>query len=478
MAAYLPDVFLLSVFKKLNAHDRLNASQTCTNWYHRVREVNQAVKCLTILVGDKSFIDAFSDHLIDQYTNAYIPVVKQELMKDANKEEEDQDKFFCSTKWNTLHYSSISTTGLQLNSDTVQHIINAFPATAELNFFNDSKSVSHYEFLVQMLESGQNSKNGWSHQLTKLRVIDSTRVPVSVPTNKRLFTAINNLSVLKRLALHLTNNDENGLKVLDLPVLAHLKEVRFNQGKDEDLIAFLDSVQRYAADNVDLRIDLPNGFDVLKNFLEPTNANSTLLDPHIRERIVRVTGFIGNLIDLQLICVSFPHLNSLSIECTSRAECAQMIGLISQHLSHLLHLELYIDFRQTTNGLNEEVADAGDNIENGQIILPLLTSPLLSVKILQLSVTMTSHGDLQWLNLPVTMPNLHAIHFGIYCCVKCDTHSCIYDDTTLLKEQPIWNCFGAVLSQLTHSTSLPLHQITLSVGLTGSVVSGLGLAVF
>lgn len=491
MAAYLPDVFLLSVFRRVDAHDRLSASQVCPNWCHRVREVNQALRSLTLLIGDESFIESFSDNLINQYTYGYSPMVKLQLLKDTEMEMLERRKIYCSTKWNTLHFSSIASAGLQLNSRIVRQIITAFPATTELNFFNSSNSIPQYDYLAQMLESDQTKgENSWSQQLTTLRVIDLKRVPVAEATNKRLFTAINGLPALRKLAFSLTSNNENGLQMMDLPVLARLAEVRMSQGKDGHLAELLNSIQQFAAENAHLQIDLPNGLEVLKDHLLSADEekNSFPLNRQIREQVVRVTGFINSLPDLQSTCISFPHLTSLSIECTSRAEYATMFTLISQNLLHLLHLEMYIDFRQTTANevlIQEDADDEGDagNVANRAIPQPL-SSALPSVKVLQLSVTLTSHADLQWLNLSATMPSLQAVHFSVYSCAKCDVHSCSYDGKIPLsqrqeeqEQQATWQCFQAVLSQLVQQTPLPPERITFNVGLTGSVVSGLGVAV-
>lgn len=239
MAVKLPDVFLLSVFEKLCAIDRVNASQVCTSWNHRVREVNQNVRFLTIFVS--SILPAFKGNLIDEYTYEYSTAVKQQLLKNAQSEAvkngKDREKFVHSTKHNTLRFSTFNIEEQQLNLTIVQQIITAFSAVTELNFITYYDDISQYDYLLQMLKTGdqKNCKKGWGQQLTTLRVIDVKNYKESVETSKRLFTAINELPALKKLVIELNNYGKKGIQLHDLPVLARLKAVSFYPKIDGEL---------------------------------------------------------------------------------------------------------------------------------------------------------------------------------------------------------------------------------------------------
>lgn len=476
MAANLPDVFLLSVFSKLSANDRLNASQVCPNWYYRVREVNQNLKCLTITVDCQTL----RKYVINEFIFGYSTPVKQQLMRDEEKTQkiEDREKIEFSTEWNTLFCSTSS--GLQLSSITVQHIIDAFPATTELNFINRSENVAQYEFLVQMLENNQDN-NSWGRQLTGLRLKDMCGGQELTPTfnfavSQRLFNAINQLPSLKRLALDLKCENAGSLQLHDLSVLARLKEVRFEQSETEDLNFFLSCVELYAAENDDLRIDLPKGADVLytqlRSLPKTDDTTSPIHDPNIRARIIRLDqSFLNPYLTysqtrLRSVTTSFPNLTSFSVDCPSLADYAPMLKILSTQLLSLRHLVLCVDFKETKSRRQD-----GDNNEDGvddfknrfRITDPSPSTPLTLVTALELRTIITTHSDLQWLNLPLLVPNAKIIHFDYYCCQKCNIDSYQINMVEILPEQKALNqkCFGPILQQLDQSfTEISLEQIT------------------
>lgn len=513
MAANLPDVFLFSVFRKLGANDRLSACQVCTNWYHRVRSVNQAtVHCLTITVGIPLVGQGY---FIDEHTFGYSRKVKQQLMKEAemrrNADDADDDvdpeKLECSTIFNTLQFFNAGTDTdaadyspgqPQLNSTTVGLIMDVFPATIELNIINKS-DIPRYEYLVQMLTSAdgdhdddddESSGNGWSKQLTALRLIDlrecdsdvrfkATRMSsyplpphdaiwkASRKTNRRLFKAINRLPALRRLAL-VPENGKFGLRLEKLPVLARLREVRLGQAwiNRDDMRVFLRSLDQYAAGNERLLIDLPTAgqlremmnpnLKVYKNFI-PGNSFCSQL----QRRVVRAHTASISWEKLASFGSFFYRLTSLAVDLYPTDVTATSFRTISQHLPHLLHLKLNFNF---ANG------GYGGNGLHPPLITPS-SSPssfcMASVRALELSLQMTTHDDLQWLSLPLIMPNLAIIHFTEYQCSKCHTYSRGYLDpedrlntTHASRRAAFRSCFGAVLPQLSTSTGLSLEQIT------------------
>lgn len=474
MAFDLPNKFLLLVFKKLSANDRLISSQVCLKWYNCIREVNQNLQCLTITVDCQSVANQNFYEQIDKYIFGYCSNMKQQLTEKLKKEkpgELEQLKFECSTKWNTLQFfTSNDSTRKQLKTNIVKRIINVFPATIELNFINQS-NVSKYEFLKQMLKS--NHYSGWKKQIKTLRVIELEKTrsnsetvsaaDFSVNTNHSLFTAINRLPSLEQLDIVL--NNKFGLKLLDLPVLSRLKKVRFEQNSNEDFISFIKSVQLYAADNDELQIDLPKGFSLIKPYFEPTSISSktidSLLDQHTRQQIVRLNDneYINSLPNLMLISFSFPQLTSLSINCSSLLDTGYLLAVISMHFLSICYLKLNIDFEKLTI--------------NVVFYLPsdCFTSPMLAVKALELNVAIDSHDKgLHWLNLPVTMPNLAAVHFESYHCKKCKLNFQQLnstEDNFMSSEQTvsIRQCFGEVFKKLLHNTSVMIEKVTIKVGL-------------
>lgn len=468
MAANLPDLFLLSVFGKLSAEDRLNASQVCLNWYHRVCEVNQAVQFLTITVGCKSLDDGYFNNTIDQYTHESYPCIKQLLIKEEEMDEAEEmyrEKLELSTKWNTLQFSiSNQSTGLQLSSNTVQHIISIFPATTELNFIHQLSDRSEYEYLVQILEhtNDQNENNNWNKQLTALRLIEIEGGKVVPSTNERLFTAINRLPVMKRLVIVLKSR-VHGLQMQDLPVLAYLKEVRFTQSRYQDLLALLNSVDKYAANNDGLQIDLPYGYSLLRS---PHHGPNFLFDHRIHKRIVHIGSFLFDE-NLPLLGETFLRLSTFTVYGSILEQNASTFAFISQHFHHLRHLTLRInlDFN-TASSLRE------DCTFRTPVVLP-------SVKALELDMFIiachTEDGNHRPLNLPAVVPNLRVVHFASYRCLRCSISSWEYESTTSVSSEQTaafrW-CFGAVLQQLYDSfATLPLERITVSVNENHSIIS-------
>lgn len=528
MAPCLPDVFLILVFQKLSANDRLSASQVCSNWYHRVREVNQNVQFLTIIVGRGRFND--NNWLLNYTIFGHDPCIKQQLIKEKVLEgvdEEDIEKLQCSTKQNTF------TAHLNLSYRTAQLIISLFPAITELNFVNQSYDWETYEYLVHMLRTVR-----WKPQLLALRIIEQNEFQPSLATCQRVFKAINNLPSLRRLALQMYNQSEKGLQCITpvLPVLACLKEVRYEVGNENHLQTFLMNVIINARENVDLQIDMPAFLSVLRHLLDENPTYVTgLIFTYFHERIVRIAdqNLIDSLTELDFFCHLFPHLTSISITCTSYSMCAPMFASICENLSHLCHLVLNFDFQipyeefdddfgdndevdAEANGANadnhdeaivenngEAVEDADDannhdeadehndehndeavenadpeNNDDAQIDLNLLrpSAPLASVKALDLVVTLTSHFDLQWLNLSVTMPNVQTIHFISYECLQCNIESWNFNVSggVALPElaATIRKCFAEVLPQLSHSTGVPLENIYARVDDGQTTVTG------
>lgn len=455
--ANLPDLVLLSVFKKLDINDQLCCEQVCTNWSRLVREINKPLRCLTIYIGNKNQESEFHFYRkIDMDIFGYNANIKRQLIEES--EAENREIFECSSKWNTLEFS---TDGYQLNSNstqqifsdrlltdhpkeslllnfnsaTVQQIISLFPNVVELNFFNTQR-VDQYEFLTQMLESYQARKE----QLTALRLFDQTEDSSSSSSSskyisQRLFTAIHHLPALKHFVLEMKDTNGRGqLQLHELSVLNRLQSVRFIPKNMKDFINFCSCVQTYAAKKNDLQVDFPDKFKQM-DYVELTDDR--VLGHLIQERIVRNYWLpIDNLPRLQIVCKIYSRLRSLTISSCTLDKYASMFALLSEHLHDLLHLKLITGF---CHGV--------------QRLPPITYSPLPSVKALELELEYDIDFKLlPLLKLSVTLPNVQTIHFVKYSCLKNDDIYHHYDyfnsNTSSIKRNEIRQGFRAVLQDL------------------------------
>lgn len=470
MANNLPDVFLLAVFKKLSTNERINACLVCINWFHRVRELHKSVRNLTIIAGESTAEGTtdFNLNLIDEYNFGYVPSMKQQLMKFAETEEpeeENHEKLECTNELNTLHFHTTRVNSRQhFYAWTAKLIMAAFPFVTELNFVNLSSIESANKNLSELLDVNR----GWSKRLTAVRLKDNCVCQVSPRDSlKLLFEAINSLPSLKRLSIDVRSVQiANSLR--NLPILSRLKEIRLSLYREDFLKYFLSSVEKYAADNGALRIDLIRAEKAVHGLLDPypKNSEAPTLESSIRERIIRVTGispfFFLSLI--KLFADSFPLLSSISLSFDGKPRnCAPTFAALSERLSHLRHLHIFLNFSKDASlgsGSWDTYPREDDQVvevlEDGhQIIRPVSpTAALPSVVALELEVIVESHFDVQWLNIPVTMPNLQAIHFGRYNCVRCNVSSFVGNVTE--------NCFGAELTNLSRSTGVSLEQISVT----------------
>ena len=281
------------------------------------------------------------------------------------------------TKWNTLYFED-------LTQPTVQAIIGAFPAVTELNFLCSVVSNGgEMESLTALLSS-----TGWGRQLTSFTL--------TIPINTKyrgtgaLFEAINALSALTYLKIDL---GEEGLELHELTVLDQLQ--KFSLSCLSVHWPFFLS-QLYATRNDLLQIEL---------FSEERNMQTLIaLRQHLRERIVRLSAGVLYSRDCNLsdVCRKFPSLTSLALE-LPLANAESIFSKLAT-LQHLVHLKLSIKFGVSTP----------DNHH---------FHPLLSVKGFELIFSCDSHDQLEWLDLPRTMPHLMAIGFEYFTCQNCNVNT-------------------------------------------------------
>ncbi len=83
-----------------------------------------------------------------------------------------------------------------------------------------------------------------------------------------------------------------------------------------------------------------------------------------------------------------------------------------------------------------------------------------SVRALELRLKITSHSQIEWLNLPKTMPNLKTIYITYFRCFSCKVeHDGIRVDSSLLSSPPALGCFRSSLINL--HPGVPLKRFLL-----------------
>ena len=106
------------------------------------------------------------------------------------------------------------------------------------------------------------------------------------------------------------------------------------------------------------------------------------------------------------ICSQFSSLTSLRVIC-KESQLGVLFTALSK-LPQLVHLALSLNWQR----------ESGNQLEQQQP-LPRPLAQLTSLRALQLFLFEYSHSRVQWLNLPVTMPRLQAIHLLDFQCEIC-----------------------------------------------------------
>ncbi|KAH9390492.1 hypothetical protein TYRP_022989 [Tyrophagus putrescentiae] len=375
----------LAALRQMTAMDLLNAYEATPDGRHHVPEATrQTVHFLTIAVGNFEGLggDTFSG--IDWSVNCSAIGYRSPSMSLIKAEDGSSPLFpairHC-TKWNTLHFEDG-----ELTQPTVQAIISAFPAVTKLVFLSSSTDKGVMERLTELLAS---TESGWCRQLTSLKLI------IDISTRYRnaeaLFAAINALSALTYLKIDL---GEEGLELHELSVLDQLQKFSLCC-RPSQLLFFIS--QLYATQNDRLQIELNTEVDNI----EPLIA----LRQRLRDRIIQLsTGALHSRhCNLSDVCSKFPSLTSLALELPLAN--AESIFSKMATLRHLVHLQLSIHFGVSTT----------DNHH---------FHPLLSVKGLELCFSCDSHDQLEWLDLPRTMPHLQAIGLSYFTCRGCKVTNC------------------------------------------------------
>ncbi len=399
LSADFPDLPILAFLSQMSANDRLAAHQVCPSWFHRAREVNQTIlPSLTIVVGDyTSPFEPMDDCLNLETLHAKSSVkLLYSLEKDNPNEVNTLFSFFPPphrhTPWNCLTFKHN-----QMTEETVMQILAAFAGTTELTLLIDSNNGGErakasdyavaFAHLVTLLTTSE-KENDWRCQLTSLRVAFIR--PTNIFPGPAFYKALNGLTTLESLDLSYIKVEKE-----ELSILCQLKQISLNLDLYSKTChkSLVDSLAKYALKNEHLTVNLAHSYDVIPLLLLNTTATDTAAavsgnqdSPKLSNKIVHI-GFIG----------------------VSSSDQEELYWpLIDLALAD--YLDLIID-------------------ENGQMVdrpggslYPLLRHerPLASVQALDLGLCMlSSHAQLQWLNLGGLLPNVKAISLSMGPCVEC-----------------------------------------------------------
>ncbi len=306
-----------------------------------------------------------------------------------------------------------------IDTATAEQVVNVFSAVTDLKYITRDR---HY--LASLLQHPK-----WQCQLTDLMV--DTAMWLDGQQSPELIAAINGLTALQCLALE--RYTYTGLP--DLPILAQLKVVAL---QSDNLHSLVRSLEQYATDNASLQVHLISG---------DTEALLSLSQP-LHSRIVR---FGGGFLDythhpVPLLCSQFRSLTSLSIVGIAVTDVVPLLTALSQ-LHQLVHLGLEVD------------------LKSGEELPPPLRLPgqLNSLRALELRLTISSHSVLQWLNLPVTMPNLQTIYIKVFYCWSCNVEVSRYvnQESPRLNISKALNCLPSSLFTL--HPGVPLNRLILDL---------------
>ncbi len=353
-----------------------------------VRAANLTVK--TLVITDLNIENPSDfDNIINQinyYSLAFKPAMRplMDIPGEPSFPNYPMTTHLC--KWHFLNIDLAR----QIDTATIEQITTIFSAVTDLKFLTVlQKDDKHLVALLQ--------HPNWQCQLTSLMVYKTWWK--SDQQGCELFTTINGLTSLKQLALDCCYYTAHP----DLTILAQLKVVVFRL---YSVGTFVRSLEQYATDNTDLQVHLFS--DDIKGLL-------TLSQP-LHHHIVHFGDgvWLDHLYDWTRFCSQFLFLTSFSICLNQLTEVGPLFTALSQ-LRQLVYLELLVFPKSDEEGEEDE--------EEDEEVLPPAPRPLAqmnSLRVLDLYLTITSHSEIKWLNLPVTMPNLQTIYIQGFCCASCN----------------------------------------------------------
>ncbi len=411
----ISDLSWIAIFQEFTPNEQMVASKMSLRCAGLVRAANLKVKSLVITdqnVEDPSDLALIKDQ-INCYSLASKPAMQPLMDIPGEPSFPDYPMITRLSKWHCLMIDLRE----QIDTATTEQIVYIFSAVTDLKFITRT---SHY--LVPLLQHPK-----WQYQLTHFM---APKMWLDGQQGRELVTAINNLTALKHLALHWYDRTD----LPDLPILAQLKVVAFRSFKPQ---AFMRSLERHATDNADLQVHLLS---------DDTDGLLSLSQP-LHSRIVRYgMGYlIYTVYPVPLLCSQFRSLTSISISSITVTDVVPLFTALSE-LHQLVHLGLWVDLM------------SGEKLPPARSLTQLNT-----VRALELNLFITSHSQVQWLNLPETMPNLQSIFIKWFSCGSCGVEIDRYtdEDSSPLSSSSALNCLQSSLFTL--HCGVPLNQLILNL---------------
>ncbi len=427
----LPDLVLIMVFKMLTPNEQMVASKMSLRCAGLVRAANLKVKSLVITdlnIENPSDLDNIINQ-INFYSLASKPAMRplMDIPGEPSFPHYPMTTHLC--KWHILKIDSTR----QIDTATIEQITTIFSAVTDLKFMTDLQKDDRR--LVALLQHPN-----WQCQLTNL-LVDKT-LGMSDQQGCELITAINGLPALRHLSLDwITYGDHP-----DLTILAQLKVVVFRSYR---VGTFVRSLERHATDNADLQVHLFSmDIEGLLSLSQPLHRRIVYFELEVR--------FLA-LSDATRLCSQFRFLTSLNMGVIPFTEIGPLFAALSQ-LHQLVHLELVVDQESDEEGEEDEEEDE----EKLPPARPL--AQMNSLRALELYLSIESHSDIKWLNLPWTMPNLQSIYIQKFSCASCkvDFHGWQNSGLPVLNSPEALTCFQSSLFTLHFGVSLNRFILSLS----------------
>ncbi len=413
----ISDLSWIAIFQEFTPNEQMVASKMSLRCAGLVRAANLKVKSLVITdqnVEDPSDLALIKDQ-INCYSLASKPAMQPLMDIPGEPSFPDYPMITRLSKWHCLMIDLRE----QIDTATTEQIVYIFSAVTDLKFH-----IHNNGRLVPLLQHPK-----WQCQLTDL-MAEST-MWLDCQQDCELVTAINSLTALQHLALDWYSD----IDLPDLPILAQLKVVAFGSDK---LQAFMRSLERHATDNAHLQVHLLS---------DDTDGLLSLSQP-LHSRIVRYgMGYLDYPSDpVPLFCSQFRSLTSISISSFTVTDVVPLFTALSQ-LHQLVHLRLSVYLKS-----DEELPPPARSL-----------AQLNTVRAFQLCLGIDSHSQVQWLNLPKTMPNLQAICINLFSCDSCGVRfSCGEEEdepSSPLNSSSALNCLK--FSLFTLHCGVPLNRLIL-----------------
>ena len=419
------------VFQKLPTDDQLVVSQMGPENADLVRSANRKVKTLVITSLARREV---VEREVSTLSLAFKPSMQLALTSGQVEPFADYPSTTGHpSKWGYLELLPDQLLDLQ----TIELIVKVFSAVTDLKFFgHDSVSCINLTALLQ--------QPTWRLQLTNLMVHWPLYEEFSSdpPTVGQMITGINDLSALQCLAMKWRGGEN---LPVELTILAQLRFVVIDK-YISSYRALLPSLNHHAAGN-----------DNLNLFLTPHSKAQRRLffNNPLSRRLARfqVSDTFNITDNLHALCGQCLSLTSIGVHVDEEAEVAPLFTALAQ-LPRLVHLKMvYLRFLSRQNNQ----ADAPE--------FPLASMP--SVRALDLNLNISSHSQVNLLNLGQTMPRLQAIHVVNLRCAHCNVSYLDnnYVNVRMYSEQTNPNlataieCFRSTLGQL--HPNVPYDRIIL-----------------